>query len=95
LYVFLFLFVELLCFIDVLLAGFQQSTFWGFLLQNLAKIQPQKKIVASWKKKHAKFWRKQNKILGFFFFFCHTSTQYFQFTSFKEFGQFSTNDFAN
>jgi len=78
LYVFLSLFVELLCFIDVLLAGFQQSTFWGFLLQNLAKIQPQKKIVASWKKKHAKFWRKQNKILGFFFFFfSHFKTIFF------------------
>jgi hypothetical protein len=48
------------------LAGFQQSTFWGFLLQNLAKNSTLKKFVASFPslKKHAKFCRKQNKIFG-------------------------------
>jgi hypothetical protein len=42
---------------------FSTINFWGFSLQNLAKIQPQKNLLQKKVKKHAKFWRKQkNKI---------------------------------
>jgi hypothetical protein len=69
------------------LAGFQQSTFWGFLCKIVQKFNL--KTICCKLKKHAKFWRKQNKILGNIFV---TLQHNFQFTSLKEFGQFSTND---